>query len=131
MPKSSFPGSLDRLSGPVSAYAMDVDLGAYVKGSRTCEVLLFGDMHFSYARRCPRCSSTSRSSACLGIARYIKKITDEHDGSNGSLDVYMELPTINAADGSAVVDEQMRSINEMMAADKEPPGGSGSSGWRS
>jgi hypothetical protein len=77
-----------QFSGPVSAHVFKVPLSS----GKTMGVYMFGDYHFSYDNRCPRCSA---SKGCYGIVDFIEQVGKDSLANGKSLDVFLELPYVS------------------------------------
>lgn len=77
-----------RVSGPVSMFTLHYNHH---------EIIIFGDVHYSYANMCNPCNGPT----CETVMDFIRRIASEVPSVRPSLDVYIELPYVASVDHNA------------------------------
>lgn len=75
---------ISSISGPISMYTFSLP-------QQDHEVIIFGDMHFSYNNMCPK---PCQAPECETITSFIQRYVASAKESKRSLDVYVELPYV-------------------------------------
>lgn len=77
-----------RISGPVSMHTFKLPHSA---GEGHNDVIILGDVHFSYHNQCPKCK---KSEGCTSIVDFIDHKARQAIEENRKLDVYLEMPYV-------------------------------------
>jgi hypothetical protein len=110
------------ISGPVSACTFDVPAEAATGDVQPLRLYVFGDAHFSYEHACPE--PCDEAHGCLPVVRFVRGAADAARRRGATLDVFLELVYVAAANKGARERRARDAIlgyqRDLFAADRGP-----------